>query len=336
MMPKSEENTSRNRSDSICAPPPPQPAELENQLREERRVRLSHAEQALEFEKALFRANEMRIGDTSRQFAAPRQNLCKRLTKAVQTFFDLSPPSSKLAEMGIVVVPDPNDFPGMAPTDLPNYASIVRGFSRCFSPTLFDELGIPDPYAAWPYEQTYWDTLFARIQPGGFRVRVLKSTSPVCFGESGATDGHSYINLYDCSSERDVLHEAAHVIMEAGILGGLRPVYYQFATGRPGQVLDAQADLHRLFGHSEARIDFVDGAAYGLVSTYAATSQKEDFAETLSYFVYEPSTVWSKVARQQANGSRLLGDKINYVAFLYHTLSFKNGGVVDSWQGYPI
>jgi hypothetical protein len=72
------------------------------------------------------------------------------------------------------------------------------------------------------------------------------------------------------------------------------------------------------------------------VSDYAGTNQREDFAETLRYFVYYPEETWQKCARQEANGSQLLGDKMEYVAFLYHTLSFKDGGVVDSWLGYPI
>jgi hypothetical protein len=169
------------------------------------------------------------------------------------TLQPVPPPDPTLTDMGLVISPDPNDFPGLAATELPNYSSIVRGFSRCFRPGLFDELGIPDPYAAWPYEQTYWDTLLKRIQPGGFMVSVSKSVSPVCFGETGHTDGRSYIALYDCSGEDDVLHEAGHVIMDSGILGGLPPVSYHFGTGRPVQVLDAQADLQRLFGHRKTR-----------------------------------------------------------------------------------
>jgi len=337
-MPPSENNTNgaQSRTFSICAPPPPQPLEVEHRLMAERNSRLMTVEQARVFEKAWLHANDVRVTNNSRQYAFPHENFCGRLRKAVTTLFDMAPPNSRLADMGIVLVPNPQDFPGMVPTDLPNYASIVRGFSRCFSPTLFDELGVADPYVAWPYEQTYWDTLFKRLQPAGFQVSVSKSGSPLCFGESGETDGRSHIRLYDCTDEDEVLHEAGHVIMDSGILGRIPPVYYQFATGRPGQILDAQADLQRLFGHrTDARID-LDGALYGFVSDYASTNQKEDFAETLRYFVYYPSTVWSKVARQQANGSTLLGDKINYVAFLYHTMSFKDGGVVDSWQGYSI
>lgn len=90
-------------------------------------------------------------------------------------------PSQRLEAMGIKI--ELNGFPsGTKERDLANYDQIVDAFSHCFYSGLFDDINMPDPYAAWPYEQTYWDTFFKKVTPSGYVVQVSQSATSACFG----------------------------------------------------------------------------------------------------------------------------------------------------------
>lgn len=252
--------------------------------------------------------------------------------------FPLPPPGDRLSQMGIVL--QPLGFPaGFTAPQLGNYDQILDAFSHCFFPGLFQTLGIPDPYAAWPYEQTYWDGLFQTLQPSGFRVQVDNANGALCFGgvvgDVQESPGHVFMQLFDCSGADTVMHEIGHVVMDYGIMGRIGPLYYHHATGDPNRNMDAIVELNRLFGnYSETRHDA--GVKFGFVSAYALTSKKEDFAETFMYYVYFPSDAFDRAARQQAQGSTMLADKLQYIAYLYKGLSFADGGVVANWPGYPL
>jgi hypothetical protein len=248
-------------------------------------------------------------------------------------------PNQRLKDMGITF--EFINFPsGFTETSLPNYDQIVDAFSHCFYPGLFAALGIPDPYAAWPYQQTYWDGLFRIVNPAGFVVQVSNSDGKICFGVVGdvqeSPGSPPWMQIYDCTSAPDIFHEIGHVVMDYGILGRIPPLYYHYATGDPNHSVDAIDNLNRLFGnHSDHRTD-TDGLQFGFVSDYATTDQREDFAETFKYHVYYPDDALSRATRQASEGSSLLGDKLEYTSALYEGMTFRSGGVVNSWPGYPL
>jgi len=233
--------------------------------------------------------------------------------------------------MGIVIRPSAQNINA---TDLRNYSGIVSAFSHCFYPGLFASLGIPDPYSAWPYNQTYWDNLFKTLTPGGFSVFVDPGPA-ICFGVDGGTDGQTYMVFPDCLGEDAIAHEIGHVVMIGGILGGFLPLYYHYSN-RNRQVMDAKDELHRLFGKSPDRRIDSDGAQFGFVSDYAGTNADEDFAETFKYFIYYPNTLWRKVTEQDQLGVPILGYKAEYVAYIFSNLWFSEGGSVGGWLGYSI
>ena len=237
--------------------------------------------------------------------------------------------------MGIVIHPEP-DMPNINITDLPNYSSIESAFAHCMYPGLFLQLGIPDPYSAWPYNQTYWDTLFKTLRPDGFPV-IWEQAPPnsLCQGVDGATDGKNYISIFDCTDEATIFHEIGHIVMGGGILAGFPPLSYRY-TDRNGNIRDAVADLNRLFGKGPNNTIDSDGIQFGFVSDYATTNAKEDFAETFKFFVYYSSALWEKASRQVRQGDLTLGDKAVYVAYLFSNMWFNDDGVVGGWLGYSI
>ena len=242
-------------------------------------------------------------------------------------------PSARLRDMGIGF-----DLSGFTETDLPNYDQIVDAFSHCFYPGLFDQLHIPNPYAAWPYEQTFWDGLFRRVSPQGFIVAVSRNPPGPCFGNDGdvsLSGGTFTFSILDCTPAPHIMHEIGHVIMDGGILWQWPPLYYHYATGgTTGQTYDAINDLNALFGNYSAKDR--TGRQLGFVSDYAMTNQQEDFAETLMYYVYYPDEAYPEAARQIAAGSNFLDRKLAYIGRLYKGMVFRPGGAPDSWPGFPI
>ncbi len=96
------------------------------------------------------------------------------------------------------------------------------------------------------------------------------------------------------------------------------------------------ADLNHLFGKGPNKQIDLDGTRFGFVSDYATTNAREDFAETFKSFIYSPNNLWEKAARQQQQGDSTLGDKGDYVAYLYGNLWFNDGGIVGGCLGYAI
>lgn len=260
-------------------------------------------------------------------------------------------PSQRLLDMGISL--KLLGFPvlvgfNFVETDLANYDQIVDAFSHCFYPGLFAALNqpIPDPYAAWPYQDTYWDGLFKLLSPNGFEVQVENSNGRICLGVVGdvvvSTGIPPVMQIYDCTGAGDIFHEIGHVVMDHGIRGRVPPLYYNYASSSPRDpsqppvVIDAIEQLDQLFGnYSEKRID-TDGLQYGFVSDYARMDQREDFAETFKYYVYFPDDAGPRAARQQLNDSTLLGKKLEYISYLFKGMTFGSGGAPGSWPGYPL
>jgi hypothetical protein len=251
---------------------------------------------------------------------------------------------SPLLAQGLDVVLAAGDYPeGTLLEDLPFYPTLVRAFSRAFGPKLFEELMMPDPFAAG---EPYWDNFFYQVSPNTnpplLRVIVQKGGT-LCFGVTGQFQSPSGpVWLYDCSSEAEVFHEIGHVIMDAGILAGRSPLYFHYATGGSipiggnSPIVDSKALLIQWFGKKLDQGTDIDGVPVGFVTDYATMNAKEDFAETLRYYVYEPSVLFDKVGRQEANGSITLGEKAALIAGLYQGMYFNDGGIPAGWPGYRL
>ena len=289
----------------------------------------------------------------------------------ISTLMPNSLPNQHLLDMGISLAP--RGFPaGFKETDLANYDQIVDAFSHCFNPGLFDVLNMPDPYAAWPYQQTYWDVLFKILKPAGFTVQVDKRGGG-CFGVDGQVQGLS-MQIYDCTGAPDIFHEIGHIVMNLGILGSIPPLYYRYVASThrygigpmPGspqagipnipqagvpnipqagtpdvietdaRTIDAIEELNRLFGNYTQQGKDTDGLKFGFVSNYALTNKNEDFADTFKYYVYYPDDAFPRATRQLSQGSSLLSEKLSYISYLFKGMTFSNGGVVDNWPGYPL
>jgi hypothetical protein len=259
------------------------------------------------------------------------------------------PESQVLLDMNINVIPDTDSmqgFPaGTRATDLVNYQEIARAFSRCFQPGLFTEMGLAaDPYGGFPAGTVYWQHFFNYLRPDGFVVDVGKSGSPTCLGADGVTNGFSYIQIYDCTSEADVFHEIGHLVLDSGVKKRWKPIYYHYAEGGfipvGGQATeyDAWQDFDRLFkdrNMDNKPLD-TDMVHYGFVSDYAEMDEREDFADCFKYYVYYPSVFWDKAARQSAAGFPLLEQKATYMALFFGNLYFADNGIPANWYGFPI
>jgi len=225
--------------------------------------------------------------------------------------------------------------PDTRPQDLPNYSSIVRAFSRCYGPQLYEEMGQPDPF---PSGAPYWSNWFFQVSqytnPPLMRLNVQQTGSALCSGVTGQYQSGGPMTIYDCTGEEDILHEIGHAIMRDGILRRRSPLYFHYspgglqAVGTSPVVVDAVDWLNTWFGKQldKGKVD-VDGVPYGFVSDYAFTSQGEDFADTLKYYVYYSSTLWEKIDRQAQAGSQTLSRKAGLIATLYGGMWFADGGV---------
>ena len=273
------------------------------------------------------------------QWKRPRAsaNLTEPQIRAAATRQTYSP----LTAQGLDVVLAVGDYPsGTRLEDLPFYPTLVRAFSRAFGPKLFEELMMPDPF---PAGEPYWDNFFYQVSPNTspplLRV-IVKSGCSAVTGQYQNPSGPLW--LYDCSSEAEVFHEIGHVVMDAGILAGRNPLYFHYTTGGlvPAggnvSVVDSKALLNQWFGKRLDNGTDTDGVPVGFVTDYAATNAHEDFADTFRYYVYEPSVLFGKVVRQEANGSATLGEKAALVASLYQGIYFNDGGIPAGWPGYRL
>ena len=248
----------------------------------------------------------------------------------------------KLLSQGVDVEPT-TDFPqGMMPEGLENYPQIVRAFSRTFGPNLFEELSMVDPF---PNGELYWSNFFFQVSPNTVPplLRVNVSKKDYCFGETGSYQSNGGpMWIYTCASEEDIFHEIGHCVMDDGILKRRKPLYFHYTlggftpVGGSAEMLDAIDILNTWYGKKLDRGIDNDGAPIGYVSEYAATNQKEDFAETFMHYVYRPSILWDKIRRQSANGSETLSKKASLISYLYAGMTFNDGGIPAGWPGYQI
>ena len=254
------------------------------------------------------------------------------------------PPDPLLRDFAVQIQLSSKYPQDMFPQQLENYAEIYNAFAHCFGPHLFFPWMIPAP-ANLPY----WADFFQNFSPGRYILFVQPGYSSNTGDFTPTFPKSGRFSIYDQTGEPDIFHEIGHALMRTGIERGVAPLYYQTAfSGNRGDpsnpnntVVDAKIELHRLFGNSasngmvDGRKD-IDGSPYGFVSDYASSSAGEDFAETLKYYVYFSDDAYDRAARQSANGSNWVWEKLGYVSRLYSNMYFKPGGEVDAWLGYSL